>query len=233
MDQQNSEFYYIPTYFSTSGGKTFAAALYDTGASVSPITPEFCRQLGLGWTAKPVVLETVGNGVESLGYADVMVEIGQVKQQVTFEVIGNSIAEVLIGKPDGEKFGFQASGPVFCHKDGTGSSQVAAAARRDLLRGEIQAVLVEFESIFAKSEYDVGLIEGSELKIRLRENKTVYCMPRKYPEKDQELIMAHIQDCLEAGLIRPSESSFSSQITLAKADDRPTRVCVDYRRLMT
>lgn len=231
MDQVNSEFYYIPAYFDTAEGKVFAAALYDTGASVSLITPRFCRQLGLRWTEKGVTLETVGSGVKSRGYLETMLGIGQVKQLVTFEVIENSIAEVLMGKPDGEKFGFQASGPIFCQKDGTASSRVVAAARRDVVRGELRAILVEFEPIFARSEYDVGLIHGSELRIRLKEDRTIYCRPRKYPEKDQELIQAHVQACLDAGLIRPSESSFSSQITLAKAEDKPARVCIDYRRL--
>lgn len=59
----------------------------------------------------------------------------------------------------------------------------------------------------------------------------MYCRPRKYPDEDQNLIKLRIQECLDAGLIRPSVSSFSSQVTLAKAENRASRVCIDYRRL--
>lgn len=178
-----------------------------------------------------VCVETVGKEVESLGYLDTIVEIAQVRKPVVFEVIENSIADVLIGKPDGAKFGLKASGPIFCNRDGTSSTFFAAATRRDLLRSELNAILLEFECIFARSEYDVGLIQGAELRIRLRDDRNIYCRPRKYPEKDQELIQNHVQECLNAGLIRHSESYLSSQVTLARTEGKPPRVCVDYCRL--
>ena len=49
--------------------------------------------------------------------------------------------------------------------------------------------------------------------------------------KENEIIKAEIDKGLEAGLIRPSKSPWTSPIVLVKKKDGKTRFCVDYRKL--
>lgn len=192
------------------------------------MTPTFCKKTGLKWSPRVSALCTIGSPTQSIGTVAATVRIGDHVDTIVFEVIPNDITSILIGNRDGLKYGFKASGPVFCTELGSNEARVLLT---DNIDERLAALKADFDSLFAVSDYDVGLISGVEMQINLKEEKVVYSRPRRYPDLDQHLIDKHIEECLRAGFIRPSQSAFASQVTLAKCENKATRVCVDYRKL--
>ena len=69
-------------------------------------------------------------------------------------------------------------------------------------------------------------------RINLKEGVSlVNVRPYRYAALQKDVIEQTIRDMLEAGVIRPSQSPYSSPIVLVKKKDGTWRLCVDYRQL--
>lgn len=70
-----------------------------------------------------------------------------------------------------------------------------------------------------------------ELNIILKENKIVYSRLRRLPFEEREIVENQIQEWLEANILAPSSSKYSSPVLVRRKKDGTPRVCTDYRRL--
>ncbi|KAL1213452.1 RNA-directed DNA polymerase-like protein [Cardamine amara subsp. amara] len=105
-------------------------------------------------------------------------------------------------------------------------------AERDTLESpEVGAILAEYEGIFREP---TGLppSRGREHAITLKNGaEPVSVRPFRYPQAQKTEIERQITAMMKAGIIRDSDSPFSSPVLLVKKKDGSWRFCVDYRAL--
>ena len=70
-----------------------------------------------------------------------------------------------------------------------------------------------------------------KMKLELEDNAPVYTRPRRLAPVEKEFVNKQLTEWLNLGVIRHSNSNYSSPITLAKKKNGSFRLCVDYRRL--
>ncbi|CAB3259990.1 unnamed protein product [Arctia plantaginis] len=98
---------------------------------------------------------------------------------------------------------------------------------------EIDKIIKEYKTIFAKDKYDIGTVRDYGAHIELLVNK--YCSKRPYrcTIQDKLEIEEQISMLLKNNLIEESYSPFAAPVTLAfkKGENRKSRLCVDFREL--
>ncbi|XP_042958052.1 uncharacterized protein LOC122293563 [Carya illinoinensis] len=96
---------------------------------------------------------------------------------------------------------------------------------------EVDELLQEFKEVFAEP---VGLPPNRSFdhSIPLKEGTgPVSVRPYRYPHYQKNEIENIVRDLLKTGVVRPSQSPFSSPVLLVKKSDGSWRMCVDYRAL--
>ena len=96
---------------------------------------------------------------------------------------------------------------------------------------EIQQVLSEYESVFDVPK-ELPPKRAHDHKIPLVPNTPhVIIRPYKHPPNQKDAIEVMVKELLDSGVIRNSQSPFSSPIVMVKKKDGTWRMCVDYRQL--
>ena len=97
---------------------------------------------------------------------------------------------------------------------------------------ELQEAINRFSDIFARDNADVGktsiVTHEIEIEPGQRPKRSV---PFRANPIERDIIKSEIDRCLESGIIRPSNSPWSSPVVLVKKPDGTFRFCVDYRKL--
>lgn len=86
----------------------------------------------------------------------------------------------------------------------------------------------EVKDIFSM---EPGLTTRVEHSIKTGDSQPVFRPPYRIPPAWQKQIREEVQNMLQAGIIEPSESAWTSPLVPVKKKDGSLRLCVDYRSL--
>ncbi|MCH90563.1 peptidase aspartic active site, partial [Trifolium medium] len=96
---------------------------------------------------------------------------------------------------------------------------------------DFNPILEEFQEVF-KDQIQLPPERSQVHQIKLfPDHGSINVRPYKYPHHQKAEIERQVNELLEAGVIRPSMSAYSSPVILVKKKDKSWRMCVDYRAL--
>lgn len=96
---------------------------------------------------------------------------------------------------------------------------------------KVNKLLTKWKHIFSTSPLDLGNTDIVKHKIELENTKPFKQPYRKIPPAMYEEVRQHIKEMLDAGVIRESNSPFSSNLVLVRKRDGSLRICLDFRML--
>ena len=92
-------------------------------------------------------------------------------------------------------------------------------------------VLNRWSDIFSKGPTDLGKADTVKHEINLTDDTPFKDPYRRIPPALYDEVRVHLKEMLDAGAIRDSQSSFSSNVVLVRKKDGSLRFCIDFRKL--
>ena len=99
------------------------------------------------------------------------------------------------------------------------------------LQKEAKEMLKRNAKVFSKTDMDVGRTNLVKHHIKLTDPVPFKEAYRRIPPQMYDEVKAHLQEMLNLGAIRPSNSPWASAIVLVRMKDGRLRFCIDLRRL--
>jgi hypothetical protein len=96
---------------------------------------------------------------------------------------------------------------------------------------EVQQLLLQYAGVFATQVSYPPPRSCTHTIPLIPRARPISIRPYHYAPALKDEIECQVQEMLQAGLIQPSNSSFSSLVLLVKKKDKSYRFCVDYRHL--
>lgn len=97
----------------------------------------------------------------------------------------------------------------------------------------VTAMLDSIPEVFAKHDLDFGRTDMVRHEIKLSDPSAFKQRPRPIHPQDLDAVRKHLQELLQSGVIRESNSPFASPIVVVRKKNGSVRLCIDYRKLNT
>ena len=92
-------------------------------------------------------------------------------------------------------------------------------------------VLSTYADCLSKGPWDLGTAKGVRQTIDTGSAKPIQVLPRRVPSHKRQQMRSQVDEMLEAEIIEPSDSPWSSPVVLVAKPDGSQRFCVDYGAL--
>ena len=97
----------------------------------------------------------------------------------------------------------------------------------------LRKLLCDYSDIFARDANDIGRAKNIQHHIDTGSENPVSQRPRRQAKTHTDEIQRQVKKLHDAGIIRPSESEWASNVVMVRKKDGQWRMCVDYRELNT
>lgn len=98
-------------------------------------------------------------------------------------------------------------------------------------RERIAALMENYKDIFGTKPSDVGVMKGVQVRVKLQPGPPVRSRPYRMPRAQYEEARKQIDEMLQNGIIRQSNSPYSAPVLLVPKKNGKSRFCVDFRAL--
>lgn len=215
--------------------------LIDSGSTISLISDSVLKHFDCKTTPQYRILQGIGkNDVESTRSVTLALEFAELTIDVELYVVSHAFMTMpfIIGTDV-----LNRDGVVYIRKKGNHRlTRVDPVNKIDSHVQVINTPLVGTEKnrlLEIIDEFSEHLITGTAsstvktgaMQIRLSNDTPICYRPYKLSHEEKLRVRDIIRDLLEKGIIRESESAYSSPILLVKKKDGSDRLCVDYRAL--
>ena len=92
-------------------------------------------------------------------------------------------------------------------------------------------LIQKFHMVFSKNDLDLGKTDRVKYKIKVTDSTPFKERYRRIPPSQYEAVRKHLQEMLDLGAIRPSDSPSCSAVILVKKKSGELRFCIDLRKL--
>ena len=99
------------------------------------------------------------------------------------------------------------------------------------LQAKARDLLVAYSDIFSKTDMDMGTTKLVKHHMNLTDYTPFKERYRRIPPHLYDEVRAHLKEMLDLGVIRKSQSPWSSPIVLVRKKDGKLRFCIDLRKL--
>ena len=96
---------------------------------------------------------------------------------------------------------------------------------------EASRVFEKWQGVFSKGPLDLGYTDVVRHKINLTDSTPFKEPYRPVPPALIQEVREHLNEMLESGVIRESQSPFSSNVVIVRKKDGSIRFCIDFRKL--
>uniref|UniRef100_A0A1B6C3A3 Reverse transcriptase domain-containing protein n=1 Tax=Clastoptera arizonana TaxID=38151 RepID=A0A1B6C3A3_9HEMI len=171
---------------------------------------------------------------QSMGTVTLEIEIGNIKENFLFFIIksDNFKEDLLLGLDCIQKFKLCQDENLKITQKYKKEEKVFKVNMTTKSETDKQRILHKYKEIFAKSKFDVSVINGYEATIPLKERKYISRKPYKCSVEDKIEIEKQIKELLANNLTTESYSPYGAPVTLVlKRDEKKSRLCIDYREL--
>lgn len=98
-------------------------------------------------------------------------------------------------------------------------------------RPKIEALFYKWKKVFSLGPLDLGNTDIVKHEIHLTDDVPFKEPYRRVPPALIDEVREHLQEMLDMGAIRSSQSPFSSNVVIVRKKDGPIQFCIDFRRL--
>jgi hypothetical protein len=95
----------------------------------------------------------------------------------------------------------------------------------------LKQLLLKWRSVFATSNLDLGKTDLIKHTINLTDETPIKQRHRRIPPGVLDEVKQHLTDMMKSGVIKESESPWSSPLVLARKRDGSLRLCIDLRQV--
>lgn len=219
--------------------------LLDSGADRSMVRESIAKQANCKIEPYYTAVRGLGGGsVSVIGQSTILIQAGDAAAEVNFLVVPDSAMsydailgedildyeDLCVKKINGEKKLLHfPSKRVDVNVKSNWQCNVTEMLSPEI-RQPLEALLAQFERMIITG-HNLRTVSTGELKIVLKEDKTVRYQPYRLSFSQREKVREIVSDLLENNIIRESSSPFASPIILVSKANGDVRMCVDYRSL--